>query len=307
MNLSQLANQIALLLVCVVFGAGCAAPTPAVQSATATPTAALTPTDLKYILLAKYPDFFFCDPDQFPVAHADETQLGLQRWPEVQQNAEQFQSILRHLNFSGANFSDDQKVSVYREFKKLNALTLQPASDGYTFQLRTSDGKNNGMAIEGTLSKQGAINVTKTQPTIATCPVCLAADTLIETPIGNLKVSDLREGMLVWSLDAKGARVAVPIVTTARVPVSATHHMIHIVLDDGRELMASPGHPTADGRALVHLRVGDALDGARVLRATRESYASGATYDILPASSSGAYWANGILIGSTLKSEVSVR
>jgi len=233
MNYSQLAKPLALLFVCVLLAAGCAAPTPAVQSATvtpsapapnptvtpsapagnptATPSAALTPTELKYLLLAKYPSFFFCDPDYYPVARADEKQLALQRWPEVQQNTEQYQTILRQLNLNSANLSDDQKLAVYREFKKLNALQLQPSGNAYTFQLRMSDSGNRGMAIEGTISKQGAITVTKSEPTITTCPICLAADTRIDTPSGQVSVSDLRDGTEVWTLDANGARVAAPV------------------------------------------------------------------------------------------------
>src|SRR5262249_59637138 len=67
-----------------------------------------------------------------------------------------------------------------------------------------------------------------------------------------------------------------------------------------REVFASPGHPTADGRTLAQLQPGDALDGARVLSAKRIRYADEYTYDILPSGGTGAYWANGILLGSTL-------
>jgi len=77
--------------------------------------------------------------------------------------------------------------------------------------------------------------------------------------------------------------------------------VLHILLSDGRELWASPGHPTSDGRRLVHLRVGDVLDGASVTVIGTMRYQGTATYDILPSGSTGFYWANGILLGSTLK------
>jgi hypothetical protein len=48
------------------------------------------------------------------------------------------------------------------------------------------------------------------------------------------------------------------------------------------------------------LRVSDRLDGAAVLSAGRVPYSGGATYDLLPAGGTGFYWANGILIASTL-------
>src|SRR5690349_12749888 len=36
------------------------------------------PTELKYRVLAEFPAFFFCDPDYYPVARADELELARQ-------------------------------------------------------------------------------------------------------------------------------------------------------------------------------------------------------------------------------------
>jgi hypothetical protein len=71
-------------------------------------------------------------------------------------------------------------------------------------------------------------------------------------------------------------------------------------LDDGRELWVSAGHPLGDGRIVGQLQPGDVLDGAVVLSAERVAYRGGATYDLLPAGETGFYWANGILMGSTM-------
>ena len=98
-----------------------------------------------------------------------------------------------------------------------------------------------------------------------------------------------------------GGRVAATILKTVRVSVPATHQMVHIVLEDGRELWASPGHPTTTDQALGDLQPGDWLDEARVTRVERVPYAAPATYDLLPAGGTGFYWANGILVGSTLE------
>jgi hypothetical protein len=84
------------------------------------------------------------------------------------------------------------------------------------------------------------------------------------------------------------------------VPVPAAHPVVHLVLSDGRELWASPSHPTADGRLLADLQVNDLLDGARVTSVERLAYGGAATYDILPSGDTGFYWADGILMGSTL-------
>ena len=77
--------------------------------------------------------------------------------------------------------------------------------------------------------------------------------------------------------------------------------MIHLTLNDGRELWASPGHPTSDGRTMGTLKIGDMLDGAQIMKLERVPYGGTATYDILPSGDTGFYWANGILMGSTLK------
>lgn len=46
--------------------------------------------------------------------------------------------------------------------------------------------------------------------------------------------------------------------------------------------------------------MGDVLDGALVATVEYVPYNSGATYDLLPSGSTGLYWANGILLKSTL-------
>ena len=52
--------------------------------------------------------------------------------------------------------------------------------------------------------------------------------------------------------------------------------------------------------ALGDLKVSDLLDGARVILIERLPYKGTATYDLLPSGDTGFYWANGILMGSTL-------
>jgi hypothetical protein len=67
-------------------------------------------------------------------------------------------------------------------------------------------------------------------------------------------------------------------------------------------LSISPGHPTADGRLFSDLAAGTTLDAQhRVVEVQLVPYEHDRTYDILPASSSGAYFAAGALIGSTLR------
>ena len=262
----------------------------------------LSPTELKYRLLDQYPDFFYCDPDYYPVARADETEIALARFPELQANPEEFQAILEHNGLSGlSTFTDAQKLLVYRDYKKLAAIQFEPAGDAYQFQLRTSDNGQQGYTIKGTIDGQGAIMVQERTPGFVSCPICLAALTRIDTPGGPVAVKDLQAGDVVWTLNRAGERVPALVLKVAHTPVQVGHRMVHLLLDDGRELSVSPRHPTADGRRAGDLRTGDLLDGARVLSFEYVPYENSATYDLLPSGYTGLYWANGILLGSTLR------
>ena len=108
--------------------------------------------------------------------------------------------------------------------------------------------------------------------------------------------------MVVWTQTADGLRIAAPVAEVGSMEAPVGHEMVHLVLADGREVLVSPGHRTADGRAVGLLQVGDAVDGSTVERSELVPYAGGRTYDLLPAGATGRYWANGILLASTLHS-----
>ncbi|MDE3113900.1 MAG: Hint domain-containing protein [Chloroflexota bacterium] len=188
----------------------------------------------------------------------------------------------------------------------LNALRLDVVSGGYHFAIRVSTSGSptatQGIVlVDGTIDPFGRISVASRTPSgPPMCPICLARGTRIATPHGDVAVEDLRVGDVVWTLDAGGRRVAAPLVDIGSMPVPPTHEVVHLALDDGRSVFASPGHPTADGRHVGDLVVGDELDGAHVTSTERVPYAGGATFDVLPAGASGAYWADGVLLGSTL-------
>ena len=129
---------------------------------------------------------------------------------------------------------------------------------------------------------------------------CAAPDTPIATPFGNKPIASLNVGDLVYSID-HGEMTTVPIVRTNRTPVSG-HFVVRVVLEGGSTLEISALHPTADGRSFGVLRSGDQLDGVRIVSATTIPYLHDATYDILPDSDTGAYFAGGVLVGSTLAS-----
>ncbi len=131
------------------------------------------------------------------------------------------------------------------------------------------------------------------------CPICAAPDTPIATPQGERPISELAPGDWVYSVDSAGI-VVVPILRVGSTPV-VNHRVVRVELSGGRVLEVSAGHPTADGRTFADLLAGGQLDRDHaIVTAEMVPYAHARTYDILPDSSSGTYFASGALIGSTL-------
>src|SRR5262249_37797461 len=64
-------------------------------------------------------------------------------------------------------------------------------------------------------------------------------------PPGELPVSKVHPGTLVWTLDAAGNRVAAPVLNVGSTPTRAGHQVVHLQLADGRSVDVSPGHPLA--------------------------------------------------------------
>jgi hypothetical protein len=277
----------------------------------ATPTPAPSPlgiVDLKFRVFDAVGRPWYCDPDFFPVARADEKELARQRLPEIVQETDTYAGILRHESLAPtpATWSDAQLLAVYHDWKDLRAfplaLTGPPGVYGITYLARPADAtKPEGERVELRIDDRGQLSILSRQPGgRPNCPICLSDTTRIDTTNGPVRVTDLRVGDLVWTIDGSGARVALPLVLVSSVDAPAGHEVLHIVLQDGRGMTASPGHPAADGRLLGALAVGEELDGSRITSIERLPY-RGRTYDVLPAGPTGVYWANGVLLGSTLK------
>src|SRR5262249_39200287 len=139
-----------------------------------------------------------------------------------------------------------------------------------------------------------------TAPVGGTCPMgcaplckCASPETPIATPGGSTPIASLKVGDLVYSVD-RGKVAVVPIARVNRTPVRA-HSVVRVVLETGATLEISALHPTADGRTFGVLEPGDQLDGVGIVFARTVPYSYDATYDILPDSDTGAYFAGGVL------------
>ena len=301
----RLAYLFAIAVFVLAVACGPAVPATPTAPPSLSPVPALGQAELKYVLLSRFGPISWCDPDFYPIAHEDEQTLAERRLPEIRADAETYTTITGHLAIApGPDLSDAQKLAVYRDWKLLNAVVLNPTADGkYGFDLitETNVGLGQGKRHAGTIDSAGAIEFAIEEDTfLVSCPICLARGTLIDTPNGSVPVEQLRPGDRVWTVDESGRRVAMPLAMVGSTPVPASHRVVHAVLDDGRELWVSAGHRLPDGRTVGDLRSGDDLDGGRVLSAELVAYSGGATFDVLPAGSAGWYWANGIMLASTL-------
>ena len=159
---------------------GCAAPPPA---------ATYTEPQLKYLLLDRYGDdrFFYCDPDEYPISRDDESERALEAFPAIMNDTAEFAAITARTGLSPP-YSDEAKLAIYREHKKLRAVPLAPRSADsyrYTLALGTEAG---GRRVSGVVRTDGTIREETSEKALLTCPICLVAGTQIETPAGPVPV-----------------------------------------------------------------------------------------------------------------------
>src|SRR6266542_4050928 len=116
---------IALALMAAACGGGLASPTPSPSPQ------ALTMPQLKYRVMDQLGRPWFCDPDFFPLGRGDEGQRAQEKLPEIQKDAETFTAIVVHLKLASTPpYTADEQLAIYREWKTLNFLQLQPTATG---------------------------------------------------------------------------------------------------------------------------------------------------------------------------------
>ena len=303
-------RAIATLAACLIALAACSPPTGG--SATAGPAiipgpsggATFGPAELRLMLIDQLGPLWYCDRDEYPVGR-DEGQAALDAVPEMEAENELFRAIAGRLGIDlDGDVSDAEVLAIYRHWKVGLAVQLDAiGEDTYRFDYLAQPvgGAAEGMRTTGTIRSSGEITIEQQAPAgEPICPICLARGTLIDTPSGPVPVERLRLGDAIWTMTADGRRVAGSVIALGSTAAPPDHVVVRLMLEDGRTVSASPGHPLADGRLLGDLRPRDTVDGSRVSFAVLEPYASTRTFDLVSSGETGVYLAGGIPLGSTL-------
>lgn len=303
-------HAIAVIAASVIALAGCNPPTAA--SPTPGPTiipgpsggGSLGPAELRLLLTDRLGPLWYCDRDEYPVGR-DEQQAALDTWPEMQAENELFRAIARRLGIDvDGDVSDAEVLAIYRPWKAALAVQLETIGENtyrFDYLAQPVGGAAEGTRTAGLIRSSGEITIEQQAPAgEPMCPICLARGTLIDTPNGSIPVERLRIGDPIWILTDDGRRVVGSVIAQGSTAAPPDHVVVRLVLEDGRAVTASPGHPLADGRLIGDLRPGDTVDGSRVSVAIREPYASTNTFDLVSSGETGVYLAGGIPLGSTL-------
>ena len=265
-----------------------------------------TEAELRLVLINDLGPRWYCDPDEFPVAHGSEQERAIERYDEMVEEHDVFSAAAAWLGIDpAAAHTDAEKLAIYRLWKVAISIPMEPVGDGrfrFDYAARPPVRDAEGKRITGIINPDRTITDRAAEPAQEPiCPICLALGTLIETPDGAVPVEQLRLGDPVWTLSADGRRVAGTVIALGSTEAPPEHEVIRLRLADGRSVTASPGHPLADGRLIGDLAVGDLVDGSRVVGAERLPYPFGSTFDLVASGETGWYFAGGIPLGSTLR------
>jgi hypothetical protein len=272
---------------------------------TACTPAAWSAGQLRLRVIVRLGPRWYCDPDEYPVAHFDEQQRAIERFDEMRSEGETYRAIAGKLGIDGGGpVTDAQKLAIYQLWKVAVSIPFDSIGDGryrFDYVAQPANGGAQGTRTAGIMNPDGSMTVEQQAPAgQPPCPICLVRGTTIDTPAGPIAVEALRLGDQIWTRDAAGRRVAGTVIALGSTIAPADHHVVRLTLADGRSVTASPGHPLADGRQLGTLELGDVVAGSAIATLEALPYSGGETFDLVASGATGAYYSDGIPLGTTL-------
>ncbi|MBX3063283.1 MAG: hypothetical protein KF726_09930 [Anaerolineae bacterium] len=287
----------------------------------AQPDERLSITELKYKVI----DYFggisgngwykngigFCDPYIYPVGMAGRVENdALKYFGSIQQDSDTFQTIIRRLGLGNTpTFDKETKLEIYQQCRYLQRVPLNLQGDIHSFSNLMIRQAGKDYVAAGTVDWDGDVSVTDSKPADFSyqCPTCLTRSTQIDTPTGPKSVEFIQIGDEVWSAYSNGEKFVAKVIHIFRTPVE-DHRVVRIGVNNGVFLEVSGGHPLPNGQTVQSLTLNTSLIssspspfGASVTSLETVAYDGNLTYDILPEGETGFYFANGILLASTLK------
>jgi hypothetical protein len=242
----------------------------------------------------------YCDPDEFPIPSGSTLENATARFPTIKADRATFDAILEYEHLSaGQQFTPGALIAISDDYKQMQAIDLTPTATGYGFSVVAAT--DVGITrLSGTVGLSGSVTIERREVgQRPNCPICLATGVQIAAPNGPIAVQDLHVGMPVWTTDLRGRRTAGVVLEVGHTEAPIGHEVVSLTLSDGRTVLVSPGHPTADQRLIRDLHAGDQYDGSMVATVVLIPYA-GTTWDVLSSGPTGTHFANGVLLGSTL-------
>jgi len=166
MNLSR--RQVVLVIAAVVGFAAPATAQNACEIGKAVATEHVVAPKLRYRLIDRFGPVYFCDPECIGPCLLDlEKKHAEEAFPRIRKDTETLQAITERLKLENiGDFSEDQKLSIYREYKNLVCgMSLEAEGKNHRFKIESGD----GFRVAGLIDPQGEITVLERAPSGLKC------------------------------------------------------------------------------------------------------------------------------------------
>src|SRR3954468_15933101 len=123
----------------------------------------LSPAELRLLLVDQMGPRWYCDPDEFPVAHGSEQDRAIEQWPQIEAENELMRAIASRLGIDvNQPVNDAGKLAIYRQWKVAVSIPLDVVDSGhfhFDYLAQPVAGATEGVHTVGTIDDRGTITV----------------------------------------------------------------------------------------------------------------------------------------------------